>query len=65
MKYIEQFYDVNDYERNVINDLNQYKQNKIMSVTSQPLDIANGILIIITYVILLFISYALYIDFIY
>ena len=33
MKYIKQFY-VNDYEGNVINDLNQYKQNKMMSVTS-------------------------------
>ena len=27
MKYIKQFY-VNDYEGNVINDFNQYKQNK-------------------------------------
>ena len=28
MKYIKQFY-VNDYEGNVINDFNQYKQNKM------------------------------------
>ena len=43
MKYIEQFYDVNDHERNVINDFNQYKQNKMKSGTSQLLDIAKWI----------------------